>query len=205
MLRYLKIFFGSIIILTNTTNTVLDAHQLKYPREITIYFTAKKVYVNITYQIEQGVKAQNLRTIFDENQDNLLALKEQQKLINYLFSTSTAGLQLVFNGKKVKIKKNNLNVSNLNLPLPNDLQIILNYTTVIKFNPRKNKSLNFSLNKSFAEEKLPLHLQKQKNIKVLCSIQSKNKSKNKFIKKVVFAKNLFVTVLLPKNKLICKY
>lgn len=198
MSKYLKIFFWSIIILTNTK---LYAHQLKYPREITIYFTAKKVYFNMTYQIEQGVKAQNLRTIFDENQDKSLALKEQQKLINYLFSTSTEGLQLVFNGKKVKIKRNNLNIANINLPLPNDLQLNLNYTTVIRFNPLKKKTMNFSLNKSFADEKLPLHLQKYKNIKVLCSIQDKSK----IIKKVAFAENLYATVLLPENRLICKY
>ncbi|MCL4385058.1 MAG: hypothetical protein M1326_01920 [Cyanobacteria bacterium] len=198
MPRYLKIFFCSIIILTNTK---LGAHQLKYPREITIYFTAKKVYFNMTYQIEQGIKAQNLKTIFDENQDKALSLKEQQKLINYLFRISTEGLQLLFNDKKVKIKKDNLNISNISLSLPNDLQLNLNYTTVIKFKPLKNKTIIFSLNKSFADEQLPLHLQKYKNIKVLCGIQEKSK----YIKKIVFAENLYATVLLPENKLICKY
>lgn len=198
MPKYIKTFFWSIIILTNTK---LYAHQFKYPREITIYFTAKKVYFNITYQIEQGIKAQNLRTIFDENQDKALTLKEQQKLINYLFHISKEGLQLAYNGKKVKIKKNNLKVSNINLPLPNNLQLFLNYTTVIKFNSLKKKAINFSLNKSFADEKLPLHLQKHKNIKILCSIQDKGK----VIQKVAFAENLYATLFLPENRLICKY
>lgn len=198
MFRYLKIFLFSMILLNNLQ---VSAHQFKYPRAITLYFTPKRIYFNITYQIEQGGKAQNLRFIFDINQDNILNLKEQQKLVNFLFNASRKGLQLTLNKKKLKIKKNKINVSNVNLPLPNDLQLNINYSNVFKVKANSNNIISFSLNKSFADEKLPLHLQKNKNIQVVCRI----KNKNKIIKKIVFKNNLDAIVLLPEHKLICKY
>ncbi len=82
-------------------SSTVSAHEVKTPKRLQVHFDEMGVEVRMTYTVQPGLAAVQLREDFDRNRDGRLEVSELQRLQRRLVGKAMFALGLKLDGKRL--------------------------------------------------------------------------------------------------------